>query len=509
MISALMKHLWPGPLLFLGYWTALQSLGEKFLRDPGMFWHTRTGEKILAEGFIRSDPYTFTFAGTWWVPYQWLGEVCMAILHSISGLDSLLVVSTATVAALITWLTCKLLRTGLHPIFAFAAILLTVAASSSHYHVRPHLFTFIGMSVTISALIAYEQNKIKISELAWLVPFMILWSNIHGGVLGGLSTLAICYFGWVVFSIFKLNSPLSGYRDGLIVAGIGILCCASIFISPYGSDLPKTWFLITGMPKLPNLIEEHSRFELSNPMGWPVLAVALLYGLILFGIPKSSVRVTWLLPICWLIQAMFRIRHGSIFSIVAMITIIDMWPHTHWANWLARNRPDIYRPSNSKISDLPSILMTMIFSVGLILVFQANNVSFPLFGNGNARLNPVRWPIEVLEELKDREPQSPGQSSHIFNDYIDGGYILYHAPNYRVFVDDRCEVFGDDWLENLVIASQHDTDIWMERWQQQYGSFHFALTRTDTEFDRYFQKHRDEWALVKRGQYSAFYQRIR
>lgn len=504
-----MKYLWPGPLLFLGYWTALQALGERFLRDPGMFWHTRTGEKILAEGFIRADPYTFTFQGTWWVPYQWLGEVCMAITHSISGLDSLLIISTAIVATLITWLTCKLLRTGIHPIFAFAAILLMVAGSSSHFHVRPHLFTFIGMSVTLSVLIAYEQHKLNVKQMLWLIPFILLWSNIHGGVLGGLSTLAICYIGWLGFLVLNLNSPLRGYRDGVNVAGIGILCCGSIFVSPYGADLPKTWFLITGMPKLPDLIQEHSRFEFSNPMGWPVLGMALFYGLILIGISRHSVRVTWLIPFCWLIQAMLRIRHGSIFSIVAMIAIIDMWPHTRWANWLAQFRPDIYQPLSNNMRDLPSILITAIIGIGFGLTIQANNISIPLFGKGNAQLNPERWPTELLDELQFHEPHSPGTNSAIFNDYIDGGFIEYHAPNYRVFVDDRCEVFGDDWLENLVIASQQDTEKWMGRWQLEYGKFQFALTRTNTAFDSYFQKHSNDWRSIKRGKYSAFYQRIR
>ena len=55
--------------LFLVLWLSLQALGSRFLLDPGTFWHITTGQKILQQGFISTDPYTFTHAGTWWIPY--------------------------------------------------------------------------------------------------------------------------------------------------------------------------------------------------------------------------------------------------------------------------------------------------------------------------------------------------------------------------------------------------------------------------------------------------------
>jgi len=68
------RWLGPGALAFVIVWVLLLAAGRSaFFKDPGTFWHTTTGELVLKDGFIRSDPYTFTFAGTWWVPYQWLG----------------------------------------------------------------------------------------------------------------------------------------------------------------------------------------------------------------------------------------------------------------------------------------------------------------------------------------------------------------------------------------------------------------------------------------------------
>src|SRR5436305_14367111 len=143
----------PGALAFLGLWLLLLAAGRSsFLRDPGTFWHTTTGELILHDGFIRADPYTFTFAGTWWVPYQWLGEVGMALAHRAGGFDAQLLGAVTIIAAVFAWLTVRMLRTGLNPVLGCALVALALAASSSHFHVRPHLLTVAGLAVTAAWL---------------------------------------------------------------------------------------------------------------------------------------------------------------------------------------------------------------------------------------------------------------------------------------------------------------------------------------------------------------------
>src|SRR4051812_43610749 len=88
-IPTLPRWLGPGAVAFVVIWLALLLIGRtEMMRDPGTFWHTTTGEIILKDGLVRHDSYTFTFAGTWWVPHQWLGEVGMALIHRIGGFDA-------------------------------------------------------------------------------------------------------------------------------------------------------------------------------------------------------------------------------------------------------------------------------------------------------------------------------------------------------------------------------------------------------------------------------------
>ncbi|MHC5545057.1 hypothetical protein ACYOEI_43020, partial [Singulisphaera rosea] len=76
----------------LGVWLFLMIAGRsRMLRDPGIFWHTVVGRKILSErAFLDTDPFSFTFGGQPWIPYEWLGECAMAVVHGVSGFDGLL-----------------------------------------------------------------------------------------------------------------------------------------------------------------------------------------------------------------------------------------------------------------------------------------------------------------------------------------------------------------------------------------------------------------------------------
>src|SRR5262249_42965717 len=100
----------PGAVAFLVIWVLLMVGGrDGMLRDPGTFWHTTTGDLILHEGFIRSDPYTFTFHDTWWVPYQWLGEVGMALAHRVDKFNTQFLGAVTIIAAVFAFLTVRLL----------------------------------------------------------------------------------------------------------------------------------------------------------------------------------------------------------------------------------------------------------------------------------------------------------------------------------------------------------------------------------------------------------------
>src|SRR5262245_2838000 len=215
----------PGAVAFVVIWLALLASGRTgMLRDPGTFWHTTTGEIILKDGFIRHDPYTFTFAGTWWVPHQWLGEVAMALAHRAGGFDAELLGAVTILAATFAFLAVRLARTGLHPVAVAALLVLGLAAAGSHFHVRPHVFTIAALAVTAALLTDYDAGAVPLRRLAWLVPLFVVWTNVHGGVLGGFGTVVIACAGWVVFWQLGRPSPVNSWRVAGLLGLLAVGC---------------------------------------------------------------------------------------------------------------------------------------------------------------------------------------------------------------------------------------------------------------------------------------------
>ncbi|MCS6864325.1 MAG: hypothetical protein RMJ56_03225 [Gemmataceae bacterium] len=504
------RWLTPGAIAFVVIWLFLLATGRSaFFRDPGTFWHTTTGELILTCGFLRTDPYTFTFAGQWWVPYQWLGEVVMAWLHRVGGFDLQLLAAVTLLAALWAWLTARLLRTGLHPVLVAAVMALALASAGSHFHVRPHLFTLAAMAIV--AVVVAETDvfrpKSKFTRLWWLLPLFIIWTNVHGGVLGGIGTLAITVAAWTIFWRLGRPSPVQSWREGVWLALLVMACSLCTLVSPYGWDLVKTWHVIMGAPELRQIIIEHRPLVFTEPYAWPVLGLAGLYLGLFAGVKRAAVRVSWLLPWVWLILAFSRCRHVAIFSVITVVMIAAMWKQTRWALWLAVRRPDWYQPGRGETRPWWANVLVPAAVVLLAMMFQLMRLDVPVVGYGWAYHDPETWPVEILEVLKAHEPR-PGEPNKLFNSgYTDGGFVIYHAPGYKVFVDDRCELFGGPWLLKFVEASANPAPA-LAAWEARYGPFDYALTRTGTAFDECLRAS-PNWQVLQVTPTATFYRRLR
>src|SRR5262249_8270465 len=128
---------------------------------------------------------------------------------------------------------------------------------------------------------------------------------------------------------------------------------------------------------------------------------------------------------------------------------------------------------------IPSVL------VALTVTLQALRIPAPIIGHQWAQLDPQLWPVEALPELRRAAEENPGGG--IFNEYEYGGFLIYYTPELRVYVDDRCEVYGDQWLARFVSAADAEPGGYLDEQQARYGQFDLALTRAGSGYNRYFQ----------------------
>jgi hypothetical protein len=320
-------------------------------------------------------------------------------------------------------------------------------------------------------------------------------------MLGGLCTMGLAVVAWTVCFWVRKLGPIRSNRQVLALVGLVALCGVAALVNPYGVRLLAVWFYLSGPSVLPQYILEHMPLDPRDFGGRCVLVLALLYLLALVGTLPRWPRATWLIPLVWFVLACRSIRHGPLFAVVAGMSLADILPHTRWARWLAAQETYLYRPSPSDAAGSgswrPLVAPTAVVVVALLL--QIDRLPVPLVGHDWARLDRSYWPVQTLPELQALPDGTP-----VFNDMLFGGFLIRYAPNARVYVDDRCELYGDAFLRDYFEA-QRDHPQQINAWARQYD-FDWALVEPESGFNTYLGASGD-WTTVCKTDGGVLYRR--
>ncbi len=488
-------------VFFLVVWLLLMWGGRnRLFQDPGTFWHLSWGNQILTTGQIPTvDQFSFTQAGQPVVADQWLTEVLMALVHRLAGWEGLLLVVATGLAWLYGWMGGRLVGAGLHPVWAGAVLAAVFLASAHNFHIRPLIVTFILQAVWFAGLMAVEGGRKPIRYLWLFVPMSVLWSNLHGGVLGGLGTLGFCVVLWILFGLVSRKGPVQSAAQGLEVAAIAAACFTLVLVNPYGLDLPRTWYATLRM-NLGQWIQEHQPWHPNEPAGWSAIGLLAIYLILLVGrFRLGQFQASWLMPMVWFLLGMQRVRHLPLFAEIAALTIAEL-AQAKPTGFLRLEGASESGPSFSHGRPWRKYTIAGLI-VGVALGLQWAGWPVPLVGTGWVEFSSERWPVGLLPLLQTTSNCCP-EGSSIFNDLDFGGWLIYFTPRWRVFIDDRCALYGEEFLAAYEEARcQRPSQL--DQWQQQYG-FRWALVQRGSLWDRYLAKHAS-WQCLGRDQAAAFY----
>lgn len=484
--------------LFLSIWLGLSAVGrERMLRDPGTFWHTVVGDRILAAGTVpTTDEFSSSCGGQRWMAQQWLGEVIMSLVHQIGGLDGLLTATAILIAMVYAGIGARLRESGLSPPMCIVLTMLALAASAYHFFPRPHLGTLAGIYLCYSIQGDVDSGRAPWTRLLALPVAMVVWTNIHGGALGGVFTVLVVSAGWLAFSWLGVPGKKLTRRQVMIVGAMAGGCVAAVLVNPYGAALPAQWIGLMGSKVLPRLMIEHAPLDLLSVDGAMVGLLALAYGVMLIRAWPTERRVTWLVPLVWLGMAVSRVRHGPLFAIIATLAIAEMAPHSRLGSLveeLSHHAGRVKLVRNAWAWPALALLGA--------LVLQGTDVHVPVVGRGWARPPKGYWPTRTVESLALR---ARGGNAHVFNDMLFGGYLIYHAPEVPVYLDDRCELYGDAGLRNYARACAEPAYFDA---MSHYEGIDTALVIANTTLDGHLARS-PAWVKVAGDEASALYARV-
>ena len=387
------------------------------LNDPDMWWHLKVGQIIWNTHTVPvADLFSFTALNHPWTVHEWLSEVTIYggwVLGGHAGLMMWLCLFTA-VLLLASYALCSLYSGNAK--VALIGAMITWWFATVGLSIRPQLQGYLLLTCELLIVhLASTRNK----RLFWLLPpLFAIWVNVHGSFFVGLIILAIILFcSYISFDVGSLVSTKwdKPVRNAFLVAFAGSI--AALFINPIGSDLVM-YPLNAVLNPSPNfmMVSEWQPLTFGDLRGRGVLVcMAIIFGFVLFRLGKLTLQELLLVGL-GLALALRHTRMLFLFGILAA-PVVSRILSTMWDAYdFARDRR------------LPNIVMVGLAACAVVLNVPSTHTLKEQVKHGN--------PEGALAFIRSAHLTGP-----MLNDYIYGGYLIWAAPEHKVFVDGRFDMF--------------------------------------------------------------------
>jgi len=420
--------------------------------DTDTWWHLRSGEYTLTNGMIYADPFSFTMAGEPWINHSWGSQIILYGIWRLAGNFGLAIYTSllATAGMAVVYRMC----TGNVYLRAFALVI-GAATAAVFWSPRPQMLSFFLSSVLLYLLFLYKREKL---DRLWLVPIVMgIWGNLHAGFSIGFILLAGAIAGETLGNVLNSNGknvvPWNGVRKLVIVTVVSV---AALLVNPYGLNILTVPFQTVSIGALQNFIQEWNSPNFHERQTWPF--IFLLIGL-LGAVGGSRQKLDWtdfVLVSGTVFLALLAGRNIAVFAVVATPVL------TYHLDATLAERGWALQPvryATPRMARLNLVLVTII-SLGALA-----KVLIVLDGKSVAEAEEQYLPVRVAQYLNAERPAGP-----MFNSYNWGGYLMFAAPEYPVFVDGRTDLYGDEFL-NIYLQ----TATGRENWQQTLNDYGINL----------------------------------
>lgn len=389
--------------------------------DPDVWWHLRTGELVLEEGFTRTDPWSWTSTEPWLL-HEWLSEVVMYLAYLAAGYHGVIVLR-AVMLALISWLVLRSCRRQAGPAVSAAVGVLALTAIYPASGERPQLASFALLALMLPRL----RRAIDRREPPWeLVPVTYLWANLHLLWVSALVLYAAMAFGLL------LDLGLSEWRRAAPFGLVGAVSGLVTMLTPNGPTLLLMPLKAVGSPGF--LPTEFLPPKVSDP--FTACALGLLF-VVLVGWARRG-RPAPMSEICFVLAATFvgltYVRTVPILAIavapLAARTIRD------WS------RHPVQRPTVRRVDRaIAGCLICLTLVLAAMWLPQVPGVK------AGAPYSATRF----LNDL-------PGRA-RVINEYEFGGWLLWRGRDVSPGIDGRAETKTVEYL-NAYVATLNMQGDW-------------------------------------------------
>jgi hypothetical protein len=382
--------------------------GRALLSDSDTYWQMAVGQWILDhQAMPRTDIYSFTKAGEPWTSSSWLAQVLYALSYNLAGWTGPVLLAASSIAATFALFTFILGR-RIPAVYAVAVALAVLVLSMGHFLARPHVLVLPIMLVWASGLMSASGRGEAPSP--WLLPWIALWANLHGGFV----------FGLVLVGAFGLDALWNADRAArrslaLRWAAFGIAAVVACCATPYGWGSILAARKILDLGELLHLIYEWMPANFSRFGAFEMAILALIGGALYSGVKLSPPRIALVLGL--LHMALSHVRNIEIFALLLPIVVLAPVASQFALRpaWRARSFPPA------------PVMATVLCLLGGWTWLLAANAAFAP--------PESQSPAAAVDALKAHHPK------RVLNDLPFGGYLIWRQI--PVFVDGRAELYGE------------------------------------------------------------------
>ena len=432
--------------------------------DYDLFARLIVGERFIEQGILPFQDFLSYTPTHPWYDHEWGSGVVFYLLIKYLGAFGLLLFQAVMMflTAVFVIKTQELQKHAYPVSLIFMSVFLTLYLKLNPELVRCQLFSFLFFSIFLFILEGTRREKFKgkFKNLIWLIPpLVILWNNVHGGVVSGLGLIAMYCAGAIL--------EKKQWKRYLIVL---ILSALFLVINPYG--IKYLDFLFSAATKQRTYIVEW----------WPFYASRH----ILYYLPPSLFAV-----FCFIISFIRKQKFDITKTIVLAVTLYMGLAHVKLLSLsviasAALCYNDIVHVFIKIKKPLQKLEMCFYPAI-IILAFM-----IPMFSPFMPRANLDKFPFYEIEFLKIN--QIKGNIAVPFGLGSYASYKLY--PDNLIYMDGRYEeVYNDKEFLTLRNFELVETD-----WQNLFTNYPTEILMPRKNSDVYIVlKSTPEWIHVFDG----------
>ena len=413
--------------------------------DPDLWGHVLFGRILLHGTLPATNGLSYTAAAYPWVNHELLAEAAMAATFDAFGSPGLVLLKTllGMAALALMWRHARQ-RSG-DVVAAAIATALAAVVMTPGFMVRPQLFTFAFLALTLGLLAASEYRP---RGPAWLVPCAaVLWTNTHGGVLAGIGLAGAAVAATTAVRVWRREADRSELACGALFA---LALAVALSVNPYAARLPR--FLLTEVtPRVP--ITEWAAVNWRDASFPAFKLMLIMVAMWIAAARRTGVGETVVIVLTAIFACMHR-RHIPLFAIAATpivaALVVDVWTRL---------------AARTDLSPAPRLAPAAIAAVAMLQVGFA--IAGGVRSRGRVEVDPGVYPVQAVRFLAQN-----GIAGNVALPFSWGEYGLWALPEgSKVAVDGRFTTsYPSALLEDAwhfmsgqggwdVLLTQYPTDI--------------------------------------------------